>query len=353
MLPQPKLGDGLRAGAGCLQGLAVNAGSHPWPEALSYQERMDIARLALKRYGAKLRRKQNVVSVGVGLKHVRVRKGSKSIRVLTFDRHRLHLHDEFVPCVSVNVRKKWSTRRPNHPDALPESLPMRVPVGKGRLRINVPVDVLEYAAPELHSWACSATCGSLQANGTAACLVSYANAGPYLLSCHHVLALSEQQPISPPPSQVSVGYQGGASTSGVVLPSSPWGCDAAIAHSPSPVWTPDSIVKQLTGVLPGGQDPPGIYYALTRRGRVQVSFLQDQASFTQDGYFNGNSVTFPRVILSNGDSEFQEEDSGSLLATADGVLVAMHFAGVSATSYAVPMADVMNGFPKMMMLWRP
>jgi hypothetical protein len=218
--------------------------------------------------------------------------------------------------------------------------------------IRVPVDVVEFAPPELHAWACSATSGDLQANGTAACLVQYADwPGPYLVSCHHVLALSEQQSLPSGPFQVSLAYEGKVMTSSVQLPSSPWGCDAAVAQSPSSVWTPDAVVKKLTGVLPDGQDPPGTYYAFTRHGRIQVSFQQDLSPFTQGGYFGDNSVTFPRVIVSNGASDFQQEDSGSLLATADGQMVAMHFAGIGATSYAVPMAELMNGFPLSMRLW--
>jgi hypothetical protein len=230
-----------------------------------------------------------------------------------------------------------------------------VKVGERTVTISVPVDVVEFATPKLHGWACSATSGNQQANGTAACLVQYGNGAeqPYLLSCHHVLALSEQQPLPNGHLQVSVGYQGEAVTSTVQLPSSPWGCDAAVALSPSSVWTPDEIVTGLRSVLPAGQDPPGEYYALTRRGRIQVSFFQDLSNFKQGGYFAGASVTFPRVIVSNGASNFADEDSGSLLATADGHLVGMHFAGVGATSYAVPMADAMNGFPLAMQLWSP
>lgn len=331
----------------------MSAPQHPWPDELSYQQRMAVARLALKRHGAKLRRMKNVVSVGVGLKHVRARKGSKRLKMLTIDRHRLHAHDELVPCVSVNVRRKWSRPRAGHPDALPTSLRVRVPVGDRSTTIDVPVDVLQYVAPTLHTWECSATSGDLEANGTAACVVRYDNSSvPYILSCHHVLALSEQQPLDPPP-KVSVGYQGGAVSSIVQLPSSPWGCDAAVARSPSSVWTPDGIVKKLTGILPGDQDPPGVYFALTRRGRVQVTFLQDQRDFPQGGYFGENVVTFPRVIVSNGESDFQPEDSGSLLATAEGLMVGMHFAGAGAQSFAVPMADVVNGFPRTMRLWGP
>jgi hypothetical protein len=328
------------------------APAHPWPEELSYQQRMDIARLALKRYGAKLRRTRNVVYVGVGLEHRCVRKGSRRLKLRTVPRHRLHLHDELVPCISVSVRRKWLRPRPRHPDALPDSLPTRAQVGDRTLTIHVPVDVVEFVAPQLHAWACSATSDTLQANGSTACLVQYADwSGPYLVSCHHVLALSEQQSLPPQPFQVSVAYQGQVMTSSVQLPSSPWGCDAAIAQSPSSVWPPDPIVGDLTGVLPAGQDPTGAYYALTRRGRIQVSFLQELPSFTQGGYYGGKSVTFPRVIVSNGASNFEEQDSGALLVTADGQLVAMHFAGIGATSYGVPMADVMNGFPLSMRLW--
>jgi hypothetical protein len=325
---------------------------HPWPEELSYQQRMDIARLALKRHGAKLRRPKNVLYVGVGLEHRRVRKGSKRLKLRTVLRHRLHLHDELVPCVSVAVRRKWLRPRPGSPDALPDSLPTRVRVHDRLVTIHVPVDVVEFQAPRLHARECSATSGALQANGTAACLVQYADwSGPYVVGCHHVLALSEQQSLPSGSLQVSVAYESQVATSSVQLPSSPWGCDAAIAQCPSSVWTPDPLVKKLTGVLPVGQDPTGTYYALTRRGRIQVSFLQELSPFTQGGYYGGNSVTFPRVIVSNGASGFEEQDSGSLLVTGDGQLIAMHFAGIGATSYAVPMADVMNGFPLSMRLW--
>jgi hypothetical protein len=87
-----------------------------------------------------------------------------------------------------------------------------------------------------------------------------------LLSCHHVLALMESQPIGSG-GDVFVTYQGVGGSRQVVLPTHPAACDAAITRSPSSVWTPCDQVPKLISVLPkGGTPPTGILFALTRDG---------------------------------------------------------------------------------------
>jgi hypothetical protein len=204
------------------------------------------------------------------------------------------------------------------------------------------------------SWDCSAARRGELAKGSAACLVKYGDwSGLYLLSCHHVLALSEVQVLDPSPGSVTVGYQLKEITTPVILPARPWQCDAAVVRSPSSMWTPAPEVPALTSVLPAGQDPPATAYALTRNGSIAVSAVQRiDRPHIQEGYFNGAVVTFPRIIQATAtNSVFEHTDSGALIVSADGVLVGMHFAGAGAISYAVPMADVMAAFPMQMTLW--
>jgi hypothetical protein len=316
---------------------------------------MQVVRSVVRRHAATLRRgRPNVLRVGVGLEHVR----SDDPTVLTpviHRRARLHAHDEFVPCVQVLVSKKWRSRRQNAPSALPESLRTSVTIGKRRVAIDVPVDVIEDIPAHLHGLECSALRNDQVASGSAACLVKFGDWDEaQLLSCHHVLALSEVQPLDPTLGDVSITYQGEAIDSAVSLPGKPFNCDAALAHSPSVSWTPTPNVAALTGVLPADEDPPPVFFALTSEGERTVTFLQRAGPLVQPGYFGGKSVTFPEVIIANGQGAndvFTRGMSGAALATSDGLLVGMHFAGSGRRSLSVPMATVFAAFAMPMKLF--
>jgi len=332
--------------------------SHPWPEELSYAERMRVVRGVVRKHGAALRRLPNVLLVGVGLEHVRSpdEGGLVPVRV---PRHRLHAHDEFVPCVQVLVRKKWGGRRRSG-GALPETLRASVSMqGKRRSRVvvDVPVDVVELQPTTLHGWDCSALRDEQFADGSAAALVQFGDWDePQLLSCHHVLGLTEQQPFDPSLGNVTVTYQGSATGSAVTLPSNPWTCDAALAKSPSPQWTPAPEVPSLQGVLPADQDPPPIFYALTADGVRTVSFVQRTGPWPQSGYAGGKTVTFPEIFITSGQTAgdtFAKGASGGALVTGDGLLVSMHFGGGGRQSLSVPMAAVFSAFPMGVKLWSP
>jgi hypothetical protein len=329
---------------------------HPWPEGLSYEERFDVVRKALRQHGKVLRTRSNVLSVGMGLKHQRVEGDLVRMSLVSVQRHWLHEHDEVLPCLTVVVSRKWPVPGRRRKDALPRSVPMRARVRGQVYDIAVPVDVVEAIPAHLHSWECTAVRDSDAELGTAACLVRYGNyKQPYLLSCHHVLALSAKQEITNG-APITIGYEDKSIATSVFVPSSPWACDAAVAQSPSADWASDDVVPKLKGVWPGSGALPAEGYALTRNGRVAISFVAIDGPYTTpSAYAGGQSVTFPRRIIANAsDGQFQESDSGSALVTADGVVVAMHFAGLvggGPVSYAVPMIDVFQAFSLSMHLW--
>lgn len=330
--------------------------THPWPEELSYQDRMRAVRGVLRRYGASLRRgRSNVIRVGVGLEHVRSEEGSGGLVAVTHQRHRLHEHDEFVPCVQVLVSKKWRSRRPNNPNALPETLRTSVIIGKKRVAVDVPVDVTEDVPAGLHGWDCSAVRNGEVAIGSAACLVQFGDWDePHLLSCHHVLALSETQLLDPSLGDVSVTYQGEAVESAVSLPLNALTCDAALVKSPSFAWTPSPNVPALTGKLPAGEEPPPILFALTGDGVRTVTFVQKAGPHVQPGYFGGQSVTFDEIIIATGRTSndvFGKGASGAALATSAGVLVSMHFAGAGQRTLSVPVSSVFEAFSMPVKIW--
>jgi hypothetical protein len=74
-------------------GYPMMRGAHPWPVDLSYEERFDVVRRALRAQGETRCTCANVVSVGVGLKRRRQRKGSRRMVSVTVNRHHLHEHD--------------------------------------------------------------------------------------------------------------------------------------------------------------------------------------------------------------------------------------------------------------------
>jgi hypothetical protein len=68
-------------------------------------------------------------------------------------------------------------------------------------------------------------------------------------------------------------------------------------------------------------------------------------------------VTFPTVFQFTGlgeDDDLAKGDSGALIATSDGVLVAMYFAGIDNFSFVVPVGDVFAAFdPPLTLITRP
>lgn len=329
---------------------------HPWPEELSYEERFDVVRKALRQHGKTLRARSNVLSVGMGLKHQRVEDDLGRMALVSVPRHWLHEHDEVLPCITVVVSKKWPVPGRRRKEVLPPSVPVRARLRGHVYEIAVPIDVVEEISAHLHGWECTAVRNSDAELGTAACLVRYGNyKQPHVLSCHHVLALSAKQAITDG-GPVTIGYQNKSIATGVFVPPSPWTCDAAVAQSPSADWTSDDLVPKLTGIWPGSGALPAEGYALTRNGRVAVSFVSMSGPYTTPPvYAGGQSVTFPRWIIANAlGGQFQESDSGSALVTPAGVVVAMHFAGLvggGPVSYAVPMIDVFHAFSLSMQLW--
>ena len=241
--------------------------------------------------------------------------------------------------------------------ALPEWISTRVSWRGRSATIRVPVDVVEEPTTVLHAWECDASGDNHTIQGTATCLVSLGdNPGRCLLGCHHVLALSEIDPL-PPAQPIAVAYQGAIVGHAFALPVDRDTMDAALALVTGVsqlAFVADGKTIRITKVL-GEDDPiPQSYYVLTRNGRRAAHLLGTGITKAQSGYYgNGTTLEFSDVICSLGDSNldvFQAGDSGAPLVTADGTLVGMHFSGLadnaSTTSYAFSAADIFKAFAK-------
>jgi hypothetical protein len=220
---------------------------NPWPQEVTFSERMEIVEQAIADHGATLRAGHNVMSLGAGLEHTSVAPNSTRLQVARIDRGSEDENDIFVPCIQVTVTSKWSYGAEGSEGALPNSVRVTQTIRGKEFTIDVPVDVTPHVPPRLHSWECDALRNRDVASGSAACLVqSGGNGPPMLLSFHHVLALMESQPIGSG-GDVFVTYQGVGGSRQVVLPTHPAACDAAITRSPSSVWTPCDQVPTYFG----------------------------------------------------------------------------------------------------------
>jgi hypothetical protein len=335
---------------------------NPWPHDMPYEVRATIASRVATRARKRLLGYPNVVSVGYGLEHAKDPAAHPSAPWRLIRRpHPEHADAEStVPCVHVVVRAKWppGTKREG---ALPDFIATRVS-WKGRVTIvRVPVAVVAERSTVLHSWELDASGDSHTIQGTATCVVKFgSNPGRYLLGCHHVVALSELDPL-PPAGPISIAYQGTNAGHEAALPPQWNTMDAALAL----VAGVQQISFQLGGktvriskVLAADAPIPHDYYVLTRHG-VRAAHLQGfPVSKSQSGYFgNGTTLTFTNVISSLGDTNsdiFQAGDSGSPLVTADGTLIGMHFSGladnVSTESFALLASDVFGAFAEDLVL---
>jgi hypothetical protein len=256
--------------------------------------------------------------------------------------------------VHVVVRRKWDGGA-SREGALPESLATTIPWAENKVTIRVPVDVSQEPATVLHAWDCDASGDNHTISGTATCLVSFGSSpGRYIVGCHHVLALSEIDPL-PPAQPVMLAYQGAAVGHEAALPVDPTTMDAALALVSGVnqiSFNAGGKTVRITKVLAAGSPAPASYYVLTRHGVRSAHLSAAGVTKDQSGYFgNGTTLSFSNVIVSLGDTDldvFQAGDSGAPLVTGDGTLIGMHFSGladnVSTTSYAFTAADVFGAF---------
>ena len=77
---------------------------HPWPEGLSYEERFDVVRKALRQHGKVLRARSNVLSVGMGLKHQRVEGDLVRMSLVSVQRHWLRIPDKMNAKIGLSER---------------------------------------------------------------------------------------------------------------------------------------------------------------------------------------------------------------------------------------------------------
>ena len=332
---------------------------HPWPARLSYRQRWAVTERVARRHRKKLLSFPNVVAVGVGLewsgkRGKRGRGRANAVRIGTLDGYR-----EYVPCVHVVVKKKWTTQL-TRKGILPDTISTRAKVGRSTIRVAVPVDVVEQRPSKLHSWECDVSQGAATLIGSGSCFVRLqGDRKQYLLGCHHVLALTD---IQPPPidfGSVSVAWESTALGSLALLPRNVNDVDAALANSdgrPQAQFSADGGTIVIRGALQPNEPPPPQYFILTRHG-VRRAELQAIVAHTENYYGNNTPLTFESVLHSlveQGESQLQPADSGAPLVAPDGRLIGIHYAGdvpSGPDSYALRADIVLGAFVRTVSVW--
>ncbi|HVW25701.1 MAG TPA: hypothetical protein VHC69_10040 [Polyangiaceae bacterium] len=331
--------------------------SNPWPESFSYADRFHAVANLVAKEKKKLIAFPNVVAIGVGME-LHGRRGVRGrgrVRRVCYGAE--GDAQSYVPCVHVVVSRKWRTRRKKKGE-LPETLSTRITVHGKRLRVEVPVDVVEQRATRLHVlWRATATNGVDSLSGTGSCFVRQkGKRSRFLLSCHHVLALTEKH--YPPANleDIAVDWSDNKLGDLAKLPWKPDEVDAALAHADLAVpqvtfEVPGNGVIELGGSLGAGEpvDPASTYFVLTQHGVRRVHFIAE-VEHRENYYGDGTPLTFGNVLhclTLAGEPWLQPGDSGAALVDANGRLIGIHFAGLDPAgpdSYAQRADVVLSSF---------
>jgi hypothetical protein len=341
--------------------------SQPWPERSSYADRWRVARRVAVRWRPRLLQYRNVIAVGVGLEHTGLRTetgGSGSFQRIEIAGGKTK-EENLVPCIHVVVRRKWKDKR-RRKDSLPDSISTYMVVKGKRKRVNVPVDIIARIKSGLHLAyprqyvASEIQLGSIR--GTATAFVRFRKQQrQFLLSCHHVLGLTELAAL--PPNgllpHITVDYT--AMATGLLgwLPLNPDACDAALA-SCSPVQPQLSFLRngntiRLQGVLDRNDPVPSDVLILTSSG-IRPAQTVAVGPHSELYYGKTRELVFENVLhstVTTGSGCFPG-DSGAAVVTEEGRLVAMHYAGAlngGIDSYAIMAYDIFEAFKSPLILW--
>jgi len=312
--------------------------TQPWPLGTTYGQRWKTARRVALRWEKILLEHANVLSVSVGIEHT----GRRASGGGQGGFHRIELAggqtptpEDLVPCVTVLVNRKWKSKRVR-PGSLPEFLPAFIKVRGRRRRVNVPVDVVAHGPTALHNWDCTAQ-GTTSLSGTTTAFVRYSGGQQqYLLSCHHVLALTEvfPLPVNNLP-EVSVEYEGKLVGSLAALPLDYLSVDAALATANGQAQLAFPVAGgsvALRDIVRKDDEIPADLFIVTRYG---VASLQQVGSGLgpEETYFgtgaNSQRLRFPDVLycITSDGTALRQGCSGAAVVTSDGRLVGIHYAG--------------------------
>jgi hypothetical protein len=224
--------------------------------------------------------------------------------------------------------------------------------------VAIPVDVVEATPSQLQAFValeCVAQNTRYTSTGTATCFVRvHEKEGQYLLGPHHVLALTEVQGIFETAGDVpSISYEGTPLGKLAFLPADPDSVDAALASSDgrAQIEVPaDGEPIYLSKILPSGGVIPPLFWILTRHGSIRARFI-GQRDHTEPYYGDSTLLTCRDAIYSmvlDGQPSLVPGDSGAALATDNGTLIAMHYAGSpppgGPESYAIPAIRLFGAF---------